>query len=418
MTVLRRSRRIVCVAVLAASLSGCALFISDPEERAEVIETNDPIEGVNRHIFAVNLALDTFILRPVSVVYREFMPDPGKDMVRNFVHNLKLPFTAINDLLQGEPDRAETAMSRFLVNSTMGVGGLFDAATGLGLDYHEEDFGQTLAVHGSEEGPYLMLPIFGPSNLRDAIGLVVQYFADPVGIVADEAGADDFGLITGGMEAVDSRHRYAESFDTLQRQSLDFYAAVRSLYRQRRAAEIKNYQSDAVPTTPLASAVQPEGTMDATPGATGLAMVHGRSDTVTDVVPAEAAAPAVAPIPMIGEAPAPGVAPEAMARPITPTAATPGAPRAPGAPGAQVAALPESARRDTTPGRVDEAIIGHKSMPEEAEAKAPRHPESHTAAEPAPRSRGSEGMGSFAEAMRAFDDAARSFDEMTGSAFR
>lgn len=416
MKVLRRSRRVACVAVLSASLSGCALFISDPEERAEVIEVNDPIEGVNRHIFAVNLALDTFILRPVSVVYREFMPDPGKDMVRNFVQNLKLPFTAVNDLLQGEPNRAETAMSRFLVNSTMGVGGLFDAATGLGLDYHEEDFGQTLAVHGSEEGPYLMLPIFGPSNLRDAIGLVVQYFADPVGIAANEAGADDFGLITGGMEAVDSRHRHAESFDTLQRQSLDFYAAVRSLYRQRRAAEIKNYQSDAVPTTPLASASgeptesvafnggEPDVPIDAPPLAAGLATGDDQSGTAIDIRPGEAA-PAVAQRAMIEQGPT-ATAGEVVPRLIEPTAATE----------AQVASLPENARSDAAPARVDEGIIGHKSMQEEAADKASRV--SQVPAEPELHPRGPEGMGSFAEAMRAFDDAARSFDEMTGSAFR
>lgn len=414
MTVLRRCRLVVCMTVLTASLSGCAMFISDPEERAEVIEANDPIEGVNRHIFAVNLALDTFILRPVSVVYREFMPDPGKDMVRNFVHNLKLPFTAINDLLQGEPDRAETAMSRFLVNSTMGVGGLFDAATGLGLDYHEEDFGQTLAVHGSEEGPYLMLPIFGPSNLRDAIGLVVQFFADPVGIAANEAGADDFGLITGGMEAVDSRHRHAESFDTLQRQSLDFYAAVRSLYRQRRAAEINNYQSDAVPTTPIASAagertetiafsgVEPISAHDPT------SVTGSLAGTTSDVAPAEAA-PGIAAGPIMAEAPTVRAPQRAMPHQLAPTAATPEA---------QIAALPEDTRRNVPSTRVDATAIGHKSMPEEAEARGPRQMVSQRFMEPAPFSREPDRMESFADAMRAFDDAARSFDEMTGSSFR
>lgn len=396
----------MCALFLAASLSGCALFISDPEERAEVIEINDPLEGVNRHIFAVNLALDTFVLRPVSVVYREFVPEPGQDMVRNFVQNLKLPFTAINDLLQGETDRAETAISRFLVNTTAGVGGLFDAATGLGLEYHEEDFGQTLAVHGSEEGPYLMLPIFGPSNLRDAIGLVVQYFTDPVGIAADEAGADSFGFVRGGMEAVDTRARNLETFDTLQQQSLDFYAAIRSLYRQRRAAEIRNFEEDALPGRPF---------VNNRPGAAA----------ATETVVAETQVPATEAEVPVKAAVAAHAAPGSTARALP----------------AQVEHAPQiataSATMPATEGTAPPASMGAPAEPDVLERRLDHGP-SRVISTPAPAAH--EGVSSpdviavgtqlaeaaepegrsdrFAEALRAFEEAARSFDEVAGTSSR
>lgn len=403
---MRGAARVLCALFLAASLSGCALFISDPEERAEVIEINDPLEGVNRHIFAVNLALDTFILRPVSVVYREFVPEPGQDMVRNFVQNLKLPFTAINDLLQGETDRAETAISRFLVNTTAGVGGLFDAATGLGLEYHEEDFGQTLAVHGSEEGPYLMLPIFGPSNLRDAIGLVVQYFTDPVGIAADEAGADNFGFVRGGMEAVDTRARNLETFDTLQQQSLDFYAAIRSLYRQRRAAEIRNFEEDALPGRPFVEKQADPETAAETVVAEAPVPEKEPEAPVEASVAAYAAADSTAPaLPTQVEPAAQGA---------TTSAAMPAAESAP-AP----ASMPAPARPDVLERRLDHSPAQDISTPAPAAPEGARSPHASAvgtqlaeAAEPEGRS------DRFAEALRAFEEAARSFDEVAGTSSR
>ena len=144
---------------------------TDPEARAAYLEASDPLEPLNRAIFSFNLTLDKAILRPIATVYNAALPDPVRDGVRNFLNNLRTPIILANDVLRGEIGRAGDTVGRFLLNSTLGVGGLFDIASELGFDFHNEDFGQTLAVWGIGEGPYLMLPIFGPSNPRDAVGL-------------------------------------------------------------------------------------------------------------------------------------------------------------------------------------------------------------------------------------------------------
>ena len=234
--------------LLLTVIGGCASVQGDRNAMDEdaIAEANDPLEGLNRQIFAVNLTIDTFLLRPAAVAYRELMPEPGKTMVRNFVDNLKLPFTALNDLAQGDFDRAHAAVGRFLVNTVLGIGGLFDPATELGLPYHKEDFGQTLAVWGMEDGPYLVLPLFGPSNFRDAIGTAVGWVADPVWIAANSADVEDVALGVFAADGVDARYRSLGTIDSLRERSLDFYATVRSLYGQRRQNEIRNGATDSV----------------------------------------------------------------------------------------------------------------------------------------------------------------------------
>ncbi len=235
-------RIVLALALLA--LAGCAgrseTPPEDPAETAGIAADNDPLEPFNRHVFAANLAVDTFVLRPAAVGYRELVPDPLKRAIRNVLNNLREPFTLVNALAQGDFDRAQATYGRFLMNSLYGLGGIFDVADGYGLPYHQEDFGQTLAVWGMEEGPYLVLPGLGPSNVRDAIGRGVQWAADPTGLVIDEIGADAVSYGRIGLEAVDTRWRTLGSLDVQRRESLDFYAAVRSLYRQRRAAQIEN----------------------------------------------------------------------------------------------------------------------------------------------------------------------------------
>jgi phospholipid-binding lipoprotein MlaA len=135
-------------------------------------------------------------------------------------------------------DRATVTLGRFFLNTGFGFLGLVDVATEWGAEpAHDEDFGQTLAVWGFGEGPYLMLPIFGPSNPRDAVGLVVDHFSDPLTYVILEG---DEGLIRGGVTAVDTRSRYLDQIDELEKTSIDYYAALRSLYRQSRNADIRN----------------------------------------------------------------------------------------------------------------------------------------------------------------------------------
>ncbi len=145
-----------------------------------------------------------------------------------------------NDLLQGELERAETTLVRFFLNSTVGLLGLFDVAADWGYPYHDEDFGQTLAVHGVGEGFYLVLPVLGPSNPRDGIGRLVDTFLDPLTYVAQANDAEEYLIARTVVSGIDLRARNIETLDDLKRDSIDFYARIRSLYRQSRANAISN----------------------------------------------------------------------------------------------------------------------------------------------------------------------------------
>ena len=233
-------------ALVAGFVAGCATPPSNPEDRAEYDATNDPLEPLNRHIFNFNRGVDFWLLRPVTVTYRELVPDAVQKMVTNFLSNLRQPLAAANALLQNNPERAGQAFGRFVTNTFVGVGGLFDAMPD--VPAVNEDFGQTFAVWGSGEGPYLMLPFIGPSNPRDAAGLAVEYFVDPVDLVlSNHFDAAYLSNVRLGAEAVDDRSNNIDTLDEIERTSLDFYAVVRSLYRQRRSDEIRNGER---PTTP------------------------------------------------------------------------------------------------------------------------------------------------------------------------
>ena len=213
---------------------------SDDLEIAEVDSDNDPLELLNRFTFSFNMALDTVIFQPVAAYYRFLFPVQVRDSVRNVFRNLRSPLILINDLLQGEMERAETTLVRFIVNSTVGVLGLFDVAADLGHPYHDEDFGQTLAVHGMGEGFYLVLPILGPSNPRDGAGLLADLYLNPLTYAFESVDADDWVVPRIAAEAIDKRSRNIEVIEDLRRDSIDFYARVRSLYRQSRTNEINN----------------------------------------------------------------------------------------------------------------------------------------------------------------------------------
>ncbi len=213
---------------------------SDELEIAEVDSDNDPLELLNRFTFSFNMALDTVIFQPVAAYYRFLFPVQVRDSVRNVFRNLRSPLILINDLLQGETERAETTLVRFIVNSTVGVLGLFDVAADLGHPYHDEDFGQTLAVHGMGEGFYLVLPILGPSNPRDGAGLLADLYLNPLTYAFESVDADDWVVPRIAAEALDKRSRNIEVIEDLRRDSIDFYARVRSLYRQSRTNEINN----------------------------------------------------------------------------------------------------------------------------------------------------------------------------------
>ena len=223
---------------------------SDDLEFAEIDTENDPLELLNRFTFAFNLALDTMVFQPVAAAYRFFLPAEVRNSVRNTVRNLRSPLIFINDVLQGELERAETTLVRFLMNSTIGVLGLFDVAADMGYPYHNEDFGQTLGAHGMGEGFYLVLPILGPSNPRDGIGILVDFYLDPMVYAAEAADIEDLLLARTVAEGIDTRARNIETIEDLKRDSIDFYARVRSLYRQSRVNDINNGEAPEDTPTP------------------------------------------------------------------------------------------------------------------------------------------------------------------------
>jgi phospholipid-binding lipoprotein MlaA len=216
---------------------------SDKEAVAEFNEINDPGEPAMRAIFEVNLVLDKLLLKPAAEFYKGFMPPALQRGVHNFLNNLRTPIILLNDVLQGKFERAGTTLARFFVNSTIGVLGFSDQAAEMGMEFHNEDFGQTLAVWGADEGPYVMLPIFGPSNPRDAVGLAVDFLVDPINIWASNTDRDAVIWARSGTRAVDQRARNFDIIEDLEKSSLDFYATVRSLYRQRRKDEINDGKS-------------------------------------------------------------------------------------------------------------------------------------------------------------------------------
>lgn len=220
-------------------LAGCASLPDDPLDRADMLAVNDPFEPANRMMFAINEAVDVALLRPAAVVYRDFMPDPGKELIFNFVRHITLPLTIVNDIAQGEWNRAEIAAKRLFVNTIAGFGGFVDAATGLGLPHHKEDFGQTLATYQVIPGPYLVLPLLGPSSTRHAVGRVVDVALDPLTYILAKAPLE-VAIGIRAVSIVDQRYRLIGPLDDVKKNALDFYASARSLYRQHRTFEILN----------------------------------------------------------------------------------------------------------------------------------------------------------------------------------
>ncbi|MCZ6637601.1 MAG: VacJ family lipoprotein, partial [Alphaproteobacteria bacterium] len=170
-SIISRISLVALLVIAAAGLPGCASAPEDPAARAEFEKDNDPIEPFNRAMFAFNVQMDGMFLRPAAVVFQGVLPEPVQDGVHNFLSNMRAPVVFANDVLQGEMDRAGTTAERFVINTTVGILGVWDAATYMGIEGHSEDFGQTFAVWGAGEGFYLVLPFIGPSNPRDALGL-------------------------------------------------------------------------------------------------------------------------------------------------------------------------------------------------------------------------------------------------------
>lgn len=231
---------IVVAMIAALLLGGCTTRPDDPEDLAYYLESNDPLEPMNRAVFQFNEVADKVVLQPLAVGYSTVVPKGVRIGIRNFINHLKSPITIFNALLQGEGERASDSFGRFLTNTVLGLGGVIDVASDAGIPKHYEDFGQTLAVWGVESGPYLVLPLLGPSNFRDGFGRGVDGYIDPVSRhIRDEYGLEGAGVLY-TVDSVDWRAANLKVINDLRASSLDFYATVRSAYRQRRSHEIRN----------------------------------------------------------------------------------------------------------------------------------------------------------------------------------
>lgn len=225
------ARRAAGAALLVAGLTACASVetASDP---------NDPYEGFNRSMHSFNVALDRNVLRPVAIGYDTVTPDLVQLLIGNFLSHLTLPVDFANNVLQGEAGDSLDTIGRFALNTVVGAGGLLDPATDFGIPKRTNDFGVTLGKAGAGDGPFLMLPFFGPTNPRDIGGRIVDMAFSPTTYVGLFTGADAFGPAVNIGGIVDGRSRNMSFIDEALYNSPDSYTTLKSVYQQRRRAAI------------------------------------------------------------------------------------------------------------------------------------------------------------------------------------
>jgi phospholipid-binding lipoprotein MlaA len=227
---------------------GCATVPKDPETRAVFREANDPLEPLNRKVFSFNQGLDSILIKPVAQGYVRAVPRPARDSIRNFLSNLNEPLVFANNVLQGQFRRAGTTAGRFVLDSTLGLAGLIDFAALHGLRKQTGDFGQTLFAWGVPEGPYLVLPVLGPSSPRDTIGLGADAYLSPYRFVVENN--DSPTLIAYGpaiLDGIDERSRAIDKLDAIQKEAVDYYSSLRSLFRQNREAQLRGGEAPPMP---------------------------------------------------------------------------------------------------------------------------------------------------------------------------
>ena len=228
--------RILLFLLIAGLVQGCATTAEHSD--------GDPWQGFNRGAFAFNESVDRHVLKPVAQAYVGVTPSFVRTGVNNFFGNIADAWTGVNQLLQGKPREAISDMGRVLLNSTMGVLGLWDVASQVGVEKHDEDFGQTLAVWGLPSGPYLVLPFFGPSSARDGPAL----FVNPAWSSYKEAFSSEPAYwATLGLDAVRIRANLLPADNLLEEAAIDKYAFIRDLWRQRRRSQVYDGNPPAEP---------------------------------------------------------------------------------------------------------------------------------------------------------------------------
>jgi phospholipid-binding lipoprotein MlaA len=212
-------------------MTGCATTAQN--ERVAKI---DPFEPMNRAVFTFNEKADDYVIKPLAEAYKFVLPEFVRTGVTNFFSNINDVLIAANNLLQGKPTDAASDIGRFLINSTIGVLGLFDVATDMGLDKNREDFGQTLGVWGISDGPYVVLPFFGASNIRDTVGLVVDIETDFM-INTNKLNSDE-KIAVNALRVINRRADLLDAGQLLEDAAFDKYSFVRDGYLQRRRSQI------------------------------------------------------------------------------------------------------------------------------------------------------------------------------------
>ncbi|MDB5684277.1 MAG: VacJ family lipoprotein [Sphingomonas bacterium] len=277
--------------------AAAALAAASADIDAPAPVQKDPLERFNRAMWGFNQGADKVIIKPASRVYRAVIPRPVRRGLSRVLSNLTEPFSFLNGLLQGKPERAFNSLGRFVVNSTIGVAGLADPASRMGMRPTPEDFGQTLAHWGVKSSAYLVLPLLGPSTIRDGVGTGVGFFTDPYRIGLNESGLSGTEVLAiNAFQVVSARSDITEAGgDTFLETSLDPYAAARSAYLQRRQAAILDQDAAAVATadggSPADQAALDAAVKEMQEQSGGAAAGPATEAPTSDATPADTAAP-------------------------------------------------------------------------------------------------------------------------------
>ena len=241
----------LCLILLSSVLlSACATAQNNTFYDEAGVQIYDPFEDQNRQVMAFNRAVDSTIIHPLIKGYRTVTPQPARSGLRNFLRNLRSPITLVNQLLQGDLPGARDVVLRTAINTTVGVGGLFDVAGYEGIEYEPEDFGQTLAVWGVDNGPYMVVPFIGASSMRDYGGYITDSFADPLRWYLFNNDKEGLYYAKFGADYLDLRDSLMDTLEDLESSSFDYYAAIRSTYYQHRQALIQDQKGTAQTSIP------------------------------------------------------------------------------------------------------------------------------------------------------------------------
>jgi phospholipid-binding lipoprotein MlaA len=250
--------RLFAGAVVLALLGGCATLPPGTQPSPK-----DPYERFNRSVFAFNDTLDEHAVKPVAKAYVAVVPSPVRTGVSNFFGNFSDAWSAVNQLLQGKPEQTARMGMRFVINTTVGIGGIFDPATKMGLERQSEDLGQTFGRWGVGPGPYLVLPLFGPSDVRDAVALPADRYVSPA-LLVDTTGAK---LAVDALDLVQTRAEYLQASNMLNDIALDRYQFLRDAYIARRRSLVYDGNPPDEPSTEDATEDSHTNARDVTPGA-------------------------------------------------------------------------------------------------------------------------------------------------------